>query len=76
MFVSPGRPRLLGATVQGRREYPPEDPGLQGFHGHGGTPIAAWFLLGKILLEWMILGYQRIKYINNNEWGLNFHEVH
>ena len=22
--------------------------------GHGGTPVAGWFLLGKILLKWMI----------------------
>ena len=24
------------------------------FHGHGGTPIAGWFLLGKIRWKWMM----------------------
>ena len=27
-----------------------------GFHGHGGTPIAGWFLLGKIPLKMDDLG--------------------
>ena len=27
-----------------------------GFHSHGATPIASWFLLGKTLLKWMITG--------------------
>ena len=26
--------------------------GVKAFPGHGGTPIAGWFLLGKIPLKW------------------------
>ena len=28
-----------------------------GFHSHGGTPIAGWFLLWTIPCKWMIWGY-------------------
>ena len=28
--------------------FPPKSAICGGFHGHGGIPIARWFLLGKI----------------------------
>ena len=29
---------------------------LNGFNSHGGTPIAGWFISGKMPLNWMITG--------------------
>ena len=30
---------------------------IGGFHGHGGTPIAGWFIIENPIQKWMIWGY-------------------
>ena len=44
-----------------------------GFHGHGGTPIAGWFLLGKTPLNWMIWEFGGTPILGNHHMlmGLN-----